>query len=123
MSLGEITMSATLATLKLIDGALVAEDTDEWAPKGILLTLDGIEAAKWAWIICGFDEERRVERFTDWFGEKARSFLTRRSSAESGKHPLRRSTPERRTPRHTPTTSSRMASGRRWCHWSTSCRR
>ena len=60
-------------TLKLVDGALVAEDGDEWTPKGIMLTLDGIEAAKWAWILCGYDEERRIERFTDWFGEKARS--------------------------------------------------
>ena len=59
--------------LKLVDDKLVAEDSDEWAPKGIMLTLDGIEAAKWAWILCGYDEERRVERFTDWFGERARS--------------------------------------------------
>ncbi|CAE7317206.1 unnamed protein product [Symbiodinium sp. CCMP2456] len=65
--------SAGAKILKLIDDKLVAEDSDEWAPKGIMLTLDGIEAAKWAWILCGYDEERRVERFTDWFGEKARS--------------------------------------------------
>ena len=73
MAAGRSSSSSGAKAIKLIDGNLVTEDTDEWTPKGIMLTIDGIEASRWAWIICGFDEERRIDRFANWFIERARS--------------------------------------------------
>ena len=73
MAAGRSSSSSGAKAIKLVDGNLVAEDTDEWTPKGIMLTIDGIEASRWAWIICGFDEERRIDRFVNWFVERARS--------------------------------------------------
>ena len=72
MAAGRSSSSSGAKAIKLIDGNLVTEDTDEWTPKGIMLTIDGIEASRWAWIICGFDEERRIDRFSNWFIERAR---------------------------------------------------
>ena len=38
----------------------------------MLSILDGIEAAKWAWILVETGEESAVARYTDWFVVKAR---------------------------------------------------
>ena len=43
MAAGRSSSSSGAKAIKLIDGNLVTEDTDEWTPKGIMLTIDGIE--------------------------------------------------------------------------------
>ena len=65
--------SAGSKALRLEHGALVPEEPSEWSPKGLLSTIDGANAARWAWILLGIGEEDDVMRYVDWFVAKARA--------------------------------------------------
>ncbi|CAE7346880.1 unnamed protein product, partial [Symbiodinium sp. KB8] len=52
---------------------LVPEEPSEWSPRGLLSTIDGANAATWAWILLGIGEEANVIKYADWFVAKARA--------------------------------------------------
>ena len=41
-------------------------------PKGLFSTIDGANAARWAWILLGIGEEDEVMAYVDWFVARAR---------------------------------------------------
>ena len=59
--------SAGSKALRLEHGALVPEEPSEWSPRGLLSTIDGANAARWAWILVGVGEEADVIKYADWF--------------------------------------------------------
>ena len=65
--------SAGSKALRLEHGALVPEEPSEWSPRGLLSTIDGANAARWAWILVGVGEEADVIKYADWFIAKARA--------------------------------------------------
>ena len=65
--------ASTTQALRLQGNELVATDDPQWVPRSMLAIMDGVEAARWAWIIVGIGEERAVHDYTDWFTTKARS--------------------------------------------------
>ena len=65
--------SVSAEALRLEHGALVPEEPSEWSPKRLLSTIDGANAARWAWILLGIGEEDDVMRYVDWFVAKARA--------------------------------------------------
>lgn len=65
--------SGTTQTLRLSGTELVAADDPQWVPRSMLSILDGIEAAKWAWILVGTGGETAVTDYTDSFTTKART--------------------------------------------------
>ena len=65
--------SAGSKALRLEHGALVPEEPSEWSPRGLLSTIDGANAARWAWILLNIGEEADVIKYADWFVVKARA--------------------------------------------------
>ena len=65
--------SAGSKALRLEHGALVPEEPSEWSPRSLLSTIDGANAARWAWILVGVGEEADVVKYADWFIAKARA--------------------------------------------------
>ncbi|CAE7838599.1 unnamed protein product, partial [Symbiodinium necroappetens] len=65
--------SAGSKALRLEHGALVPAGPSEWSPRGLLSTIDGANAARWAWILLGIGEEADVSKYADWFVAKARA--------------------------------------------------
>jgi len=65
--------AASSKALRFDHGALVQEEPAEWSPKGLFSTIDGANAARWAWILLGIGEEDDVMKYADWFVAKARA--------------------------------------------------
>ncbi|CAE7510325.1 unnamed protein product, partial [Symbiodinium sp. CCMP2456] len=65
--------AASSKALRFDHGALVQEEPAEWSPKGLFSTIDGANAARWAWILLGVGEEDDVMKYADWFVAKARA--------------------------------------------------
>ncbi|CAE7890612.1 unnamed protein product, partial [Symbiodinium necroappetens] len=65
--------AASSKALRFDHGALVQEEPAEWSPKGLFSTIDGANAARWAWTLLGIGEEDDVMKYADWFVAKARA--------------------------------------------------
>ena len=74
LALSRTTSAATSKALRLEQGNLVREEPTEWVPKGLFSTIDGANAARWAWILLGIGEEDEVMADVDWFVARARGF-------------------------------------------------
>ena len=66
LALSRTTSAANSKALRLEHGNLVPEEPTEWVPKGLFSTIDGANAARWAWILLG-SEEDEVMAYVDWF--------------------------------------------------------
>ena len=72
LALSRTTSAANSKALRLEHGNLVPEEPTEWVPKGLFSTIDGANAARWAWILLGIGEEDEVMAYVDWFVAWAR---------------------------------------------------
>ena len=72
LALSRTTSAANSKALRLEHGSLAPEEPTEWVPKGLFSTIDGANAARWAWILLGIGEEDEVMAYVDWFVAWAR---------------------------------------------------
>ena len=59
--------------LRIEDDTLVPKEDPQWEPRSVLSVLDGLEATKWALILCEWGEEEHIAEYMSWFMAKARS--------------------------------------------------
>ena len=52
---------------------LVASSEPEWTPRSMMAVMDGVDAAKWAFILVGIGTKEDVEQYVEWYKAKARS--------------------------------------------------
>ncbi len=65
--------SAVATSLRVVGDKLESVDEREWEPKSMLAVIDGVNAARCAWILLEFAPEEDVHEYADWFIAKIRS--------------------------------------------------
>ena len=72
--------------LRLEHGELVASSEPEWTPRSMMAVMDGADAAKWAFMGVGTEED--VEQYVEWIRRKPGHALTPCSSSTTTRTPL-----------------------------------
>ena len=48
------------------------QEESKWEPRSLIAILDGVDAARWAWILTGLTTEHAAHDFADWFTNRLR---------------------------------------------------